>query len=347
MLACPQVWLALAVVLFGVVLQYDHRILQQTRLLVYGTGLTDLRLVPMWRYGIYHPLYYVWEASWNQDTLFPLVGLLGASLLAVRDRWRRPLRFLLLIHLATCLLTAALLPVTVWRYIHHLVPLAILLASAALVRGGEYLVRLARQPGLPAAGHAYAQGVAVLAVIVVVGLGSGQFLQLKQLTQWRTAAYGTWVYKFPDLAGPTRYVREHMRDDDVVLAIFPLSVDHLMARPGWKTDYWPQSELQLQALLDDSRVLPLDRRSGTPMLASRESLEDLFARRGRIWYIVVAEQHAKLNNAGVSAFLRQHMEVVYEDVWSMVLFYGERHWPAARRLEDEQSLQGAQAKFLP
>jgi hypothetical protein len=83
------------------------------------------------------------------------------------------------------------------------------------------------------------------------------------------------------------------------------------------------------------------------MLASRESLEDLFARRGRIWYIVVAEQHAKLNNAGVSAFLRQHMEVVYEDVWSMVLFYGERHWPAARRLEDEQSLQGAQAKFLP
>jgi hypothetical protein len=346
-LACPQVWLAMAVVLLGVVLQYDHRILQQTRLLVYGTGLTDLRLVPMWRYGIYRPLYYVWEASWNQDTLWALAGLLGALLLAVRDRWRRPLRFLLLIHLATCLITAALLPVTVWRYIHHLVPLSILLASAALVRGAEYLVRLARQPGLPAAGHAYAVGVASLVVISLVVLGSGQTLQLKQMTQWRTAAYGTWLYKFPDLDGPTRYVREHMREGDVVLAIFPLSVDHLMARPGWATDYWPQSELQLQAMLDDVRAVPLDRRSGTPMLASRESLEDLFARRGRIWYIVVPEQHAKLNNGGVSAFLRQHMEVVYEDVWSMVLFHGDRHWPAPRRLEDEQSLQGAQANFLP
>jgi hypothetical protein len=39
--------------------------------------------------------------------------------------------------------------------------------------------------------------------------------------------------------------------------------------------------------------------------------------------------------------------VVYEDVWSMVLFHGDRHWPAPRRLEDEQSLQGGQANFLP
>jgi hypothetical protein len=138
-----------------------------------------------------------------------------------------------------------------------------------------------------------------------------------------------------------------MREGDVVLAIFPLSVDHLMGKPGWKTDYWPQSALQLQAILADGSAVPLDRRSGTPMLSSRESLEDLFARRGRIWYIVVPEQHAKLNTAAVSAFLRQHMEVVYEDVWSMVLFYGERHWPAGRRLEDEQALQRATAKFLP
>jgi hypothetical protein len=125
------VWGAMLAVLLVVLLQYSHLTLQQTQFIWYGTSLSDLSLRPMWRYQVYQPWVFVWGANWNRDTLLPLLGLLGAGLLAIRSGLRRPLRFLLVIHLVTCLLMALVLPSTSWRYIHHLIPLSILLAAAA------------------------------------------------------------------------------------------------------------------------------------------------------------------------------------------------------------------------
>jgi len=34
----------------------------------------------MWRYpipGVFQPWYYIWQSSWTQDALLPLLGLLG------------------------------------------------------------------------------------------------------------------------------------------------------------------------------------------------------------------------------------------------------------------------------
>src|SRR5258708_19157106 len=66
-----------------------------------------------------------------RSTLFPYTtlfrSLAGATLLALRSRNRRPLQFLLAIHITTCLVMTFTLPNPQFRYVHHLIPLFALL----------------------------------------------------------------------------------------------------------------------------------------------------------------------------------------------------------------------------
>jgi 4-amino-4-deoxy-L-arabinose transferase-like glycosyltransferase len=345
-----HVWLAMLVVLMVIVVQYSHAVLGKTQFLWYGTSLSDLKLRPLWEYPTYQPWFYIWQSSWTQDAFLPMLGLLGAGVLAIRHGYRRPVRFLLVIHLGTCVLMASLLPAMAWRYIHHQIPLLILLASAALIAGVRSLVALGRQAENPPGWRVYAWGVGGLVVVGLLLVGSGMTVQLTEMPSCRVEGYGLTTYKFPNLQGPARYVRTHLREGDVVLATDPFQVKHLMGLedyPDGPPFFWPESRLLLSATLDDRRSLPLDRRDGTPMLPDRESFQELFARHPRIWYVVQPHRHYNQNTAEVSAFLRQHMEVVYEDFEALVLFRDRNHRSTWQRQANEQSLKEAQADFLP
>jgi hypothetical protein len=304
----------------------------------------------MWRYPGLQPWYYVLESSWNQDAMLPVVGLFGAILLAVRHAWRRPLRFLLTIYLATCLIMSLTLPGLAWRYIHHLIPLMVLLASATLVVVAHRLRQLARQPGLPVLAPAYARVVTLGCAVAVIALASGLTIQLAEIRFLRVEGYGTRVLKFPNFEGPARYLSEHMNDTDVVLATDPFHINHLVhltGRPDYRTEFWLSTALRFPATVDDRRSIPLDRRDGTKMVASLESLEDIFARHPRVWAVVQPERHEVLNDRDIGVFLRQHMDVVYEDWQSLVLFRGDKHRSAAMRRRCENVLNTAQAVYLP
>jgi hypothetical protein len=341
-----SVWLGMVLIGTVVVVQYSLRVFQQTTMLVYGTGISDLKLKPMWPYAIFNLWYYIWEACWNLDALIPMVGLLGGILLAIVHRWRNPARYLVIIHLTTCFLMSAILPLIAWRYIHHFIPLHILVGAAAFVAAAHGLVRLVRQPGLSGWWLAYARGVAVAFVLALLVAGSGICLRCAELDRFRILGYEDTLMKFPDLGGPTNFVREHMQPGDIVICTHPHSATHLMYTEGFTTDYWIESTLQLQALLGNTRTIPLDRRSGAVMLSSLEAVQDIFARHDRIWYIMVPQAQTKINDADVSAYLRQNMEVAYEDVASMVLFWGHQHFPATRRFQDDQALFKAKSAFI-
>src|SRR5207249_11510443 len=143
---------------------------------------SDVRLVPMWQYQSFRPWYYLWQSSWNQDALLPLLGLLGAALLAARGRYRRPVRFLLLTHLTACLFMGFTLPNSQFRYVFHLLPLPILLAALVVVTVARSLIALARRPAA-ARGYAAFVGAALAAGFVV--LGSGATGELRELTRLR------------------------------------------------------------------------------------------------------------------------------------------------------------------
>jgi hypothetical protein len=334
------------------VVQYSHRQLQLTQMLWYGTGASEAGFKPMWTYPKFDLWYYVWMTGWSRDALVPLLGLGGAGLLALRQGVRAPSGFLLLILLTTCGVMALLLSVKAWRYSYHLMPLLILLAAAALHAGAGHLLQLARTGTGPGRWRPYAYGVATLVVLAGLVLGNGLTLQLTEMEPCRLAGIveipvqhlGRAVLVYSDYRAGARFVRDRLQAADVVLTDRPQLVDLFLGRPA---DYFLQSKLHVQAVLDDQRPLPLHHYTATVMLSDLASLEHLFARHQRIWYIARPQVQSVLLDPDVAAFLRQQMDVVYEDFSLVVLCRsGASHRPASLRRVDEQTFQQARANLL-
>jgi hypothetical protein len=354
LLTDPLVWTAMMTVGTLVVLQFSHRVLQQNQRPWYGSGASEATLMPMWRYPVFDIQFYIWQASWNRDALVPMLGLLASVLLTIHHGFRRPARFLMLIFLGTCAIMSLLLSIKVYRYSYYMTPLLILLVSATIVAGARTLVKLVSRPDAPGPWRFYARWMANLAVVVTVALSSGLTIQLPELKEYCVYSLRLQDFKFPDMDDPVRYVREHLQEGDIVISPTPHVVDHRMVQLGGDprgrartVDYWLQTTLYLQAVLDDRRAMPLHRLCGTTMVPTKEALEDLFARHRRIWYVVAPAFHQEQNVPEVSSYIRQNMDIVYESFSSLVLFKGERHRTVARRIQDEQDLFGASANFLP
>jgi hypothetical protein len=370
-----KVYAAMALVAVVVALQFAHRDFQQASRLWYGTGATDIKITPMWRYPNFDLWYYVREASWNRDWLFPLAGLIGGILLAIRSTFQRPARFLLLIFIATAWLHVLILPVKAPRYSYHLTPLLILVSSAALIAGLRWLTGVAtreagsveRGPGahIKLAASRPGRTVALVIGILTVALASGLTLQLEHMNWLHSDGYRLADYKFAHLERPCRYVYERLEPGDLIFSTAPHVVEHHLerwaskdqsisgdyARPPrdlWSLDFWPESRLHLQAVLDDHRPVPLHRLLGVRMISTRQDLERLFATHRRIWYIADPHFNRLLNEEPEIDFLREHMDVAYEDFSCLVLFAGDRHRPAETRKRDRAELARApSADFLP
>jgi hypothetical protein len=277
------------------------------------------------------------------------LGLAGAMILAIRHSYRRQIRFLLLIHLTTCLIMATLLEASAFRYIHHMIPITILLASATLMAVYRAMVKAARHIELPQTARKYARSVGMAMVLVVLVVGSGLTLQLPTLAAFRVEGYGLRTYKYPNLQGPADFLIRHLRPGDVVLATDPFQINHMIRRSGMKefaVDYWPESILRHPATLEDNRSLPVDRRDATPMLPDLESVQEVFSRHDRVWYVVQPERHFDQTLPEVTSFFYQHMDVAYEDAGALVLLRDAKHQSAQKRRKDQTILRQAQVEVL-
>jgi hypothetical protein len=73
----------------------------------------------------------------------------------------------------------------------------------------------------------------------------------------------------------------------------------------------------------------------------------VFAHPGRIWLVVYKGMNPVQNDPEVSSYLRQNMDVVYEDFNVLVLLRDRAYRPASMRQANEEALQRAKAVFLP
>lgn len=339
-----KVWLAVAVVGCIVILHINFRSLHLVQFLTYGSGISNLSFRSMWKLSNFDITYCIWESAWNRDALFPLLGVIGGCLLATCHPLRGRVRFILLALLTTAFLQALLLPVYTWRYSFHLMPFGILLFSASLFALCRSLIRSLKPPLVHRREHPYPRFVAVCTGTALVLSASGMTLQLTELPSVHIHGYSLPDLRFSDLSGAAAYLQEHLQGDDTVLASNPHVVDHFLGEGA--TDYWPQSVFYTQAVLDDWRQVPLHRIAGTTMLSSLREWEELFASRGRIWYVLVPSRHAKQNNSEVSAYLRQHMQIAYEGDRVMVLVRDNENRTARQRLRNDRTLLQANADFL-
>jgi hypothetical protein len=339
-------------VLLVVAAQNAHRILQQTQRMWYGEGISDLSLKPMWRYPFFDIDFFLMNASWTRVALLPMIAFALACVMAVRHRWRVPIRFALVCLTTNALLMAALLPLRTNRYSYHLLPIFVLIGAAVIVWGCEELWRASGAIELTRPQRLYARSLAVGLAVVLVGLASGWSVRPSELDDYLVAAYDVRQLRYPHWDGPTEYLRSHLREGDVILATFPHTQNFLMATAGDKVedfkgvDFWMESTLIVQATIGDSRAMPRDRRSGAPMIYDIAQLKQLFTEHDRVWYCTTRFGQSRINDASVSQFLRQNMDVVYEDFTTAVMLRDNNHRPAPLRVEEEESGQLASDFFL-
>jgi hypothetical protein len=188
-------------------------------------------------------------------------------------------------------------------------------------------------------------------VAVLVGLASGWLVRTRELSDFATAAYDVRQLRYPHWDGPTQYLREHWRKGDVVIATFPHTQNFVMAGANAElkppqVDYWLESTLILQATLGDSRHLPLDRRSGTSMISNVEQLKHIFTEHDRVWYCTTRFGQGRINDQIVSKFVREHMDVVYEDFATAVMLRDNNHRTAPLLVDEEEAGRKASDFYL-
>ena len=116
--------------------------MQQTERLWYGEGINSLTIKPMWKFPFFDPTFFLVNASWIRDALLPVMGLAVACVLAVRHRWRFPLRFSIICLIVNAALMSLLLPLRTNRYSYHLVEILLLVCAAVAIASGEGLLKL-------------------------------------------------------------------------------------------------------------------------------------------------------------------------------------------------------------
>jgi hypothetical protein len=353
LLSSPHLYAASTVLLLAVIAQNAHRIMQQTQRLWYGEGISSLTIKPMWRYPFFQHDYFLINSSWTRDALIPMVALLLACVLAIRHRWRMPLRFALICLVVNAELMAAFLPLRTNRYSCHLIPIMLLITAAVMVAGAEGIFNYLRARSLPRVYRWYTGAVAATATAIVVALASGWTVRTAELTEFANASFDVKQLKVPDWDEPTKYLHENLQEGDVVISIFPHTTNYLFAahkidkdgRPR-NVDYWLESRLILQATMGDATDVPRDRRSGAVMLHNIDQVEKLFAENERVWYLTMRMAQSKLNDSIVSKYLREHMDVVSEDYATALMMRDKTHRPAPIRLEEEEAGQIAAEYFL-
>jgi hypothetical protein len=350
--ACPSFYYASAVVGLVVLGQNAHRVMQQTERLWYGEGINSLTVKPMWKFPFFDPTFFLVNSSWIRDALLPMIGLAAACVLCVRHRWRFPLRFSIICLIVNAVLMSLLLPLRTNRYSYHLVEILLLVCAAAAVASGEALIKLTQSIRLPRPYRWYVAAVAGCVVAVEGILASGWGIRTAELTDYVTSAYDVRQLRNPDWEGITQYLLAHMGKNDALIAIFPHEQNFVMAaqtgrdEAEHKVDYWLESKLIVQATLGDNRQIPLDRRSGAKMLYDVEQVNKLFAEHDRIWYCTMRFGHSKINENIVSQYLREHMDVAYEDFDTALMVRDRNSRPAPIRLQEEESGELASDFYL-
>jgi hypothetical protein len=189
----------------------------------------------------------------------------------------------------------------------------------------------------------YARVIAAGLSVVLVGLASGWLVRPSELDDYVVAAYDIRQMRYPHWDGPNEFLRAHMREGDVVMSTFPHTQNFTLSPGAAKpadaanVDYWLESTLIVQATLGDSQATPRDRRSGTPMIYDVSQLKQLFTDHDRVWYCTTRFGQSRINDSSVSKFLRENMDVVYEDFTTAVMLRDNNHRTSPLRLDEEEA----------
>ena len=141
-------WLVgcLFVVGIFVLLQLNIRALVAGDLFIYGTGTSELTMVPTWNHSNFDVMFY-WTNFFliENHQVMAWLFVIGIPLSLLAYPWARGLRFLYGLTFMNLFMKTCFLQIRNWRYTYNLVPILCLVAAIVLFVMGRFLFKLARE----------------------------------------------------------------------------------------------------------------------------------------------------------------------------------------------------------
>lgn len=343
----PLVWCCVVFVGSSVMLHLASRMNAQTVFITIGKGISNMELTAMWRFPFFKPFFFVSESCWIADTLLPLAGLSLALVICLMNRGRgvaepefvSNLRFGLTVPVFTCVAMGLVLPIMAPRYSYHFLVMVLLVNTAAICWLLRRLFDWSVGYDTAAMTKHLCRGVAVVIVVVWMVSASGRAMDLNEMRYWHNEMYRRDQLLFADWQPPIDRLRQEIQPGDVVITDLPHIVDLLMNSSGarsedggrWRSDAWLQSVVILLATMADDDPTVRSRMSGNIVLHDREAVEQFFCEHQRVWYLGGYFYHNPANEPEVKGFVRETMDVVYEDSRTVLMLHDQNHRSAMQR----------------
>ena len=120
---------------------------------------------------------------------------------------------------------------------------------------------------------------------------------------------------YPTIQEAVAFMDRHLRDDDIIISPVPHLVDFYIR----DADYFLETILHFQVFLNPANNTTMHRVSGTQAILTYKDLQKVVAMNRRVW-IVTSPLDEKLIDDETRKWIKENMEVVYENIASLVYF---------------------------
>lgn len=315
-LATPRLVGCLFFVALLILLQLNIRAIVAGDLFIYGTGTSELTLVPTWNHSNFNALFYLDNFFLIENhQVMSWLFLAGLPLAFLARPWARGLRYLYAISIMNLFMKTCFLQIRNWRYTYNLLPILCLIAAVTLFVLLRALYRIAARAGALSSGaQILRRGVATAAVGLLILSSTAFFLKLYELP----GSHGLPRTRLEDRYYPTiqeavTFMDRHLRDDDVIITPVPHLVDFYIR----DADYFLETILHFQVFLNPAYDTTMHRVSGTQAILTFEDLQKVLAQNRRVWF-VTSPLDEKLLDDETQEWIDANMKVVYENIASLV-----------------------------
>lgn len=307
-----HLWGGFAILFLTVFTQMARRILYQDSYLIVGAKLSDVGMPTLFFLDpMYDPYYYMDVFLFAENNWMLTILLIAGTIIACRER---PLRYLYVLLLGTLFFMTNFLQVVSIRYVYHLAPFLILIASAVIFIFTSRLKGMAGEKDF-AARAVIASSAAIMSLIIFASSNS-TLLRLYLLSKnpndppnlIRRNVY------WNDYRSTSKYLQANFKKGDIIFSMTPHTLKYYADYDG---DYSLTTLMGKAMIYDVSGRYPgfLDKYMGNPVIVNLHEFKRILSKYNRVWFVSAPNKALNLNvvdDAETIAYIQSNLKVVFE-----------------------------------
>ena len=314
-----HLWASFAIVFLTVFAQMSRRILYQYPYLAVGGGISDIGLPTLFFLDPMYDPYFYFNAFFLMENNFSLTLVLVAGLFLITTD--RPLRYLYILLLGTVFVLTNFLQVASTRYVYHMEPLLILIASATILVYGNRLKSICSHPNLAVRLAKLSSAAAASFLLLLSSNALFLHLYLLSATPYSPLTLTRQNVYWCDYKSVGQYVKQHIRQDDLIFSMMPHTLQHYA---GVTNGYGLMTLLAKTMVYDkvDLSYGFMDKYVGDPIVTTFDEFILLLGRYNRIWIVgAPASLVSAQNDTQTLDYINRNFRVVYEGYGTRVYLW--------------------------